>query len=134
LNNNPYQRYKNNSILTASKPELTLMLYDGALKFCNIAIKAIEEKNIQGAHNAIIRVQDIIQEFQITLNREYEISETFDFMYDYIIRRLIEANATKNKEILEEVKGLIKEFRDAWKEAMKAAKTKPVDNEEKVSE
>lgn len=110
------------------------MLYDGALKFCNIAIKAIEEKNIQGAHNAIIRVQDIIQEFQITLNREYEISETFDFMYDYIIRRLIEANATKNKEILEEVKGLIKEFRDAWKEAMKAAKTKPVDNEEKVSE
>ncbi|NLK21394.1 MAG: flagellar export chaperone FliS [Epulopiscium sp.] len=134
MNNNPYQRYKNNSILTASKPELTLMLYDGALKFCNIAIKAIEEKNIQGAHNAIIRVQDIIQEFQITLNREYEISETFDFMYDYIIRRLIEANATKNKEILEEVKGLIKEFRDAWKEAMKAAKTKPVDNEEKVSE
>jgi len=134
LNNNPYQRYKNNSILTASKPELTLMLYDGALKFCNIAIKAIEEKNIQGAHNAIIRVQDIIQEFQTTLNREYEISETFDFMYDYIIRRLIEANATKNKEILEEVKGLIKEFRDAWKEAMKAAKTKPVDNEEKVSE
>lgn len=121
---NASKTYKNNAILTASPQELTLMLYDGALKFCRQAIQAIEENKIKQAHECIIRVEDIIEEFQATLDKKYEISSSLEILYDYIYRRLIEANIQKDTDILEEVYGLIKELRDTWKEAMKLSKTK----------
>ncbi len=115
---NPYQAYQNNP--TSSKPEdLTLMLYDGAIKFGNLAKVAIEKKDYATAHKYLIRVQDIIREFQITLDRQYPIAEEFDVMYDYIYRRLVEANLNKDVEILEECIELIREFRDTWKEVIK---------------
>ena len=120
--NNPYAKYKEQSTSTASKEELTLMLYDGALKFCNQAIVAAEGNQVEKTHNLIIRVQDIIEEFQITLDRKYEVSKDFDVMYEYIHRRLIEANTKKDPAILEEIKELLREFRDTWKEAMTIAK------------
>ena len=100
---NPYVQYKNSKILTASPAELTLMLYEGAIKFGNIAIEAIENKEIEKAHNNIIRVQKIIDEFRATLNRKYEVAEEFDKIYRYLLRRLLEANATKDVEIMKEV-------------------------------
>ncbi|HHW68406.1 MAG: flagellar secretion chaperone FliS [Epulopiscium sp.] len=123
---NAYQIYKNNSILTASPQELTLMLYDGALKFCNQAIKAIEAGNKSEAHRCIVRTEDIIEEFQASLDKKYPISKELGALYDYIYRRLVEANIKKDKVILEEVYGLIKELRDTWKEAMKLAKHQSV--------
>lgn len=99
------------------------MLYNGAIKFCNQAIKAIDDQNMESAHELIIRVEDIIQEFMITLNDKYPIADTFKTMYDYINQRLIEANMNKDKTILEEVLGHLRELRDTWKEAMKLAKT-----------
>lgn len=122
--NNPYAQYKNNTILTASPEELTLMLYDGAIKFCNQAIKAIEEKDIPKAHTLIIRIEDIIHEFMITLDKNYEIAAQLELVYDYIYQRLIEANMRKDIEILSEVREMLKELRDTWKEAMKLAKSK----------
>ncbi len=119
---NPYGRMLEDSIMTASKDELTLMLYDGALKFCNQAIMAIEKKDMSKAHSLIIRIEDIIREFQVTLNHDYEISKQLDPLYDYMYRRLVDANVEKNIEILNEVRDLIRDFRDMWKEAMKLAK------------
>ena len=127
--NNPYQAYRNNAVLTATKEELTLMLYDGALKFCNQSIKAIEDKNFEAAHGLNMRVQEIIQEFQISLDSQYEISEGLGVMYDYILHRTIEGNIQKDKEIMEEVRGLLKELRDTWKEAMQVAKGRPTTQE-----
>ena len=120
--NNAYSQYANNRILTASPAELTLMLYEGAIKFCNIAIMAIENKDIQKAHNNIMRVQRIIQEFQITLDFKYPIANDFNNVYNYLMDRLKEANMTKDKEILEEVNGHIRTMRDTWKEVMRLAK------------
>ena len=119
---NPYGQMIDNVVLTASKEELTLLLYEGAIKFCNQSIQAIEKKDFMKANTHLIRVQDIIREFQMTLNREHEISKYFDSMYDYMYRRLVEANYTKDIEIITEVRGLIREFRDTWKEAMKLSK------------
>jgi|LFRM01.1.fsa_nt_gb flagellar protein FliS len=121
---NAYNNYRNNVIMTASPQELTLMLYDGALKFCRQAMLAIDEGKIKEAHEYIVRVEDIIEEFQATLDKKYEISSSLDLLYDYIYRRLVEANVQKDKAILEEVYGLIKELRDTWKEAMKLSKVK----------
>lgn len=122
MTNNAYSQYANNRILTASPAELTLMLYEGAIKFCNIAIMAIENKDIQKAHNNIMKVQRIIEEFQITLDFKYPIANDFNNVYNYLIGRLREANMSKDKEILEEVNGHIHTMRDTWKEVMKLAK------------
>lgn len=120
--NNAYAQYANNKILQASPAELTLMLYEGAIKFCNIAIIGIENKDIQKAHNNIMKVERIIEEFQMTLNFKYPIANDFNNVYTYLIRRLREANMLKDKEILEEVNEHLRTMRDTWKEVMKSAK------------
>lgn len=117
-----YQQYERNKIVTASPAELTLMLYEGAIKFANIAIMGIEKGDIQKAHNNIIKVQKIITEFQATLNHNYPVSKDFDEVYAYIQHRLVEANVKKDKEIMEEVLGHLREMRNTWKEVMKSSK------------
>ena len=116
---NPYAQYNQNKILTASPAELTLMLYDGAIKFCNIAIMGIEQNDISKAHNNIMKVQKIIEEFQLTLNFKYEIANDFNNVYNYLMKRLREANMTKDKAILEEIDEHLHTMRDTWKEVMR---------------
>lgn len=121
MNHNGYAAYANSKIMTATPAELTLMLYDGAIKFCNIAIAGIEENNIEKAHNNIIKVENIISEFQATLDHRYATAEDFDNVYTYLKQRLLEANIKKDKEILEEVLKHLRTMRDTWKEVMKLA-------------
>lgn len=116
--NNPYTKYKEQSINTATQEELTLMLYDGCIKFINISKIAIEEKKYDIANTNIQKAQNIISEFMVTLNMDIEISKNLLALYDYYNRRLVEANIKKDIEILEEVKVFITELRDTWKEAI----------------
>ncbi len=120
--NNGYNQYKENSVYTATPEELTLMLYNGLVKFIMLAQSAIDDKNLERANNSIIRAQDIVREFQVTLDMKYEVSKHLDSIYDYMHRRLIQANIKKDKDILEEVLGMAKELRDTWTQAMKLAK------------
>ena len=113
-----YAQYNNNKILSASPAELTLMLYEGAIKFCNIAIVAVESKNIEKAHVHIVKVERIIDYLRQTLNMDYPVSEDFEKIYGYLGRRLTEANVKKDKEILEEVNGHLHSMRDTWKQVM----------------
>lgn len=121
LANKGYAAYANNKVMTATPAELTLMLYDGAIKFCNIAITAVEQKDIVKAHTNIMKVERIIEEFQSTLDHKYPVAEDFDNVYRYLHGRLIQANVKKEKEILEEVLGHLRTMRDTWKEVMKTA-------------
>ena len=114
-----YAAYANNKVMTASPAELTLMLYDGAIKFCNIAIRAIEEGDVEKAHNNIVKVENIIDEFRATLNHKYAVAEDFENVYVYLRERLSLANMKKDKEILEEVLKHLRTMRDTWKEVMK---------------
>lgn len=116
--------YQNNAIQTASPAELTLMLYDGAIKFCNIAMMGIEEKDIMKANDNLIKAQKIISELRATLDFKYPVAQEFERVYDYIYRRLVQANIKKDKEILEEALGYIREMRDTWKEVMRLNKVK----------
>lgn len=120
--NKGYNAYARNKILTASPAELTLMLYEGAIKFCNIAIAAIEEKNIEKAHNNITKVENIIAEFLSTLDHKYPVAKDFENVYNYLMERLLEANMKKDKEILEEVLTHLRTMRDTWKEVMEQNK------------
>lgn len=120
--NRGYDAYAKNRILTASPAELTLMLYEGAIKFCNIAIVAIDEKDVPKAHTNIKKVENIIGEFIATLDRKYAVAKDFENVYNYLMDRLIEANMKKDKEILEEVLGHLRTMRDTWKEVMQQSK------------
>lgn len=117
-----YSAYQNSKIMTASPAELTLMLYEGAIKFCNIAIVGIEQKDIQKAHDNITKVERIIEEFRATLNFKYPVAKDFDEVYKYLYGRLVQANLKKDKEILEEVLKHLRTMRDTWKEVMKLSK------------
>lgn len=117
-----YAAYANNKITTASPADLVLMLYEGAIKFCNIAIIAIENKDIQKAHDNILKVERIIEEFQITLDHRYATAKDFDEVYKYLMQRLLLANVKKDKEILEEVLKHLRTMRDTWKEVMRLTK------------
>lgn len=117
-----YQNYHNNKIMTASPAQLTLMLYDGAIKFCNKAIMAVEEGDIQKAHDNIKKVERIIEEFRATLNFKYQVANDFEKVYKYLNERLIEANIHKDKEILEEVLKHLRTMRETWEEVMKRAR------------
>ncbi len=121
---NAYAKYNNSKVLTASPAELTLMLYDGAIKFCNIAIMGIEQNDIEKAHINIRKVERIVEEFRSTLDRKYAVAEDFDRVYVYLLQRLLEANIKKDKAILEEVNMHLRSMRDNWKEVMRINKEK----------
>lgn len=117
-----YDAYHRQKILTATPAELTLMLYDGAIKFLNIAIMAIEKNDVEKAHINIQKTQRIIDEFRATLNFKYPVAKDFDVVYEYLQRRLVWANVKKDVEIIEECLGHLRGMRDTWKEVMKASK------------
>ena len=121
-NVNPYQQYRQNFIKSAGRGELTLILYDGAVRFIKQGIKSIEENKIQSAHDSIVRAQEIISHLNETLNTDYELSGSLTLLYDYINRRLIEANIKKDGDILGEALDFISQLRDTWKEALKLSK------------
>lgn len=122
VSNRGYGAYANNKVTTATPADLVLMLYEGAIKFCNLAIMAIENKEIVKAHDNIMKVERIIQEFQITLDYKYETAKDFNEVYTYLMQRLVEANIKKDTEILEEVLGHLRTMRDTWKEVMQKTK------------
>jgi len=120
--NNGYNQYRENSIKTANPEDLTLMLFNGLVKFLMQAQAAIEANNIEKSNNGIIRAQAIVKEFQATLDMNYEVSENLDSLYDYMYRRLVEANLKKDSSIVVEVLGYARDLRDTWAQAMKLAK------------
>lgn len=121
---NAYSQYNNNKIMTASPAELTLMLYEGAIKFCNIAEVAIEQKDVKKAHANIVKVQKIVDYLRQTLDMKYEVAQDYERIYLYLGQRLIEANIKKDKSILEEVNMHLHSVRDTWKEVIRINRMK----------
>ena len=119
---NAYAQYNNSKIMTASPAELTLMLYEGAIKFCNIALIAIEKNDYEKAHINIKKAENIITEFKITLNHKYPVAKDFENIYNYIYSLLVDANIKKDPEILNQALDQIRGMRDTWKEVMNRTK------------
>lgn len=116
-----YNAYLRSKVMTATPAELTLMLYEGAIKFVNKTIMSIEKDDVMGAHNNLMKTQRIIEELRASLDHKYPVAKEFDTVYEYILRRLVEANIKKDKDILEEVLEHLRTMRDTWKEVMKNA-------------
>jgi flagellar secretion chaperone FliS len=115
---NPYQAYQQNSVMTASPQELTLMLYNGCLKFIKLAKKAMADNKYEDKNTNMIKAQAIIQELRYTLDPDIELSASMAQLYEYMYNRLVEANMKNDTIVLEEVEGYVVELRDTWKQAM----------------
>lgn len=124
MNNNlALNQYFQNSVNTASPAELTLMLYNGLVKYLMKAQESIAQDNLQKSHENIMRSQNIISEFQATLDMKYPISQNLMLLYDYMKHRLIDANVKKDMEIIDEVLIFARELRDTWAIAIKKSRT-----------
>ncbi|MDW8799699.1 flagellar export chaperone FliS [Clostridium sp. A1-XYC3] len=121
---NAYNAYKTNSVNYASKDQLLLMLVDGAVKFAKVGRQAIIDKDIKRSHENIVRTQDIFYELMATLdvNKGGQWAHGLMSIYDFIVRRLIDANIKKDVSIMDEVIALIEDVRDTWHEAYKISK------------
>ena len=119
---NAAEAYKRQQVLTATPEALTLMLYNGALRFMTEGREAIEKKDYEEANNSLQKAQNIITEFRVTLNMEYEISHQLLPLYNYVYDRLVAANMKSDLAQLDEAKNIITELRDAWAQAMKKAR------------
>lgn len=114
--------YQGTKIKTASPAELTLMLYDGAIKFGNMAMKALEKKDYEKCNFFIQKSRRIIVEFRNNLNFDYPVAQDFDCVYEYIYYTLVDANVKKDMALLQEAVGRIKEMRETWVEVMEKVK------------
>jgi flagellar protein FliS len=116
--NKQYQAYQNNAVNTASGGELTLMLYNGCIKFIKQAIKDMNAQNYEAKNTNIQKAQNIIQELMLTLDRKVKITEQMLPLYEYIHFQLKEGNVKNEAALLEEALQFIIEFRDTWKEVI----------------
>lgn len=111
--------YLEQKVMSAKPEELTLMLYEGIVKFIKQAKLFNEKKDLEQSNYVNLKAQAIIQELRATLDLSVEISKDFESLYIYMNERLMEANIKKDNDILDEVLSLAEDFRDTWKEAMK---------------
>lgn len=119
---NPYATYQTNSVTTALPQDLTLMLYEGLIKFSMLAKRNIENGLIQEKNTNIQKAQAIISELQLTLNQSIALSKDLNILYDFMQSRLIDANIQNDLVAIDEVIAFAEEFRETWKEAMKLAR------------
>ena len=120
--NNAAEAYKMQQIMTATPEALTLMLYNGCLKFMTEGMEHIDNKEWEAANNSIQKAENIISEFRITLNMEYDIAKQLMPLYNYTYDRLVEGNIKGDTKLIQEAFDIIKELRDAWAQAMKKAR------------
>jgi flagellar protein FliS len=121
LANNPYSQYQQTQIETASPERLLLMLYDGAIRFANTAKKALEDKDFNAANANCLKVQNILNELMVTLDMKVggELAKNLFDLYDFMTRQTVQANMSKNPQLLTGVLDILKELRDAWMQAAK---------------
>lgn len=121
---NPYQQYQQTQVETATPEKLTLMLYDGGIKFLNLAKQALEARELAAVNNYLIRAQNIVLELQASINHEAggEIAANLSLLYDYMYRQLLQANIRKDVALIDEVLGMFRELRETWAQAIELAK------------
>lgn len=120
---NPYRQYQTTQVQTASPAHLTLMCYDGALRFLTQARSAVEAKDYESQSVFIGKTQALLNELVIGLDFERggEIAQNLSSIYRYLYDRLTQATIKDDLAALDEVREHLIGLRDTWSEAMRAA-------------
>ena len=124
------KQYKKRQIESAPPGKLIVMLYDGAIEFIGKAQQAQIDKSdnwIEEFHQHMIRTQNIITELMVALDMDKggDVAKNLFRLYEYMNRRLVQANMSKEEEILIEVKGLLETLREAWAQIQDTVQDRP---------
>jgi flagellar secretion chaperone FliS len=113
-------QYLKTQVLTASKEQLVLMLFDGAIRFCERGKKGWADQNLEVSHRSLVRAQEIVLELAYALDKEKggAVAAKMAQLYTYCYSRLVTANVERSPEIVDEVQHILGELRSAWSEAM----------------
>lgn len=114
---NGINAYKQTQMTTADPKNLVFMCFEGAITNLKIARDKIPLHDIEGKTKAIQKTHDIITLLMQSLNFEkgMDIARNLDALYNYILRRLIEANRTNDTFIIEELLVMLNELASGWK-------------------
>ena len=130
--NNPYAAYQNNSVNTSTPGELTLMLYNGCLKFIEQAKRGLEEGNMEEKNTSITKAQAIISELMLTLDTSYPVAQNMLILYEFANSRLIDGNIKNDSALFDEASSIIMEFRDTWKQVIQINRQKQYANVDEI--
>ncbi len=119
--------YLENQINSATPEQLLIMLYDGAIRFTNQAVQAINDNNIEGRNYYINKACAIISELNATLDHDIggKIASDLNLLYDYLLRELHKANSSNNADKLSPVLRILSDLRETWQKAIELNK-KPI--------
>ena len=118
----PYQKYQQQSVMTMTQGEMLTKLYDEIIKQLSAAKQFIAQENPEEVNKALQKAQRILAHLQVTLDWKYEVSESLGALYDYFIRRIIEANLHKEEAPIEEVLPMITDLRETFIKADRTAR------------
>ncbi len=113
-----FKEYQRNEVATSNQGKLIIMMYDGAIKFVNMAIQAMEKNDIPGRGKYIQKTHDIINELSLALDLEKggDISRKLEDLYQFILRQLTSANVKSDSKALESILKILNPLRDAWEQ------------------
>lgn len=130
--NNPYATYQNNSVNTSTPGELTLMLYNGCLKFIEQAKRELHDGNMEGKNKSIKKARAIISELMLTLDMSYPVSKNMLVLYEFANSRLIDGNIKNDSALFDEASSIITDFRDTWKQVIQINRQKQYANVDEI--
>jgi len=130
--NNPYATYQNNTVNTSTPGELTLMLYNGCLKFIVQAKRAMAENNIEEKNKSVQKAQAIISELMLTLDKSYPVAANMLILYEFVNSRLVDGNIKNDSAMFDEASSIIAEFRDTWKQVIQINRQKQYSNVDEI--
>ncbi len=125
---NKFNQYQDTQVATASREQILIMLYDGAIRFVRQAGFAIEDGDWGKKREGINKAIAIVSEFRNTLDHQIggEIAANLDALYEYMLRELVKANAQNDLKALRVVEDLLSGLRDTWKQAIEIARAESV--------
>ena len=115
--------YKKQEIMTATPGEILILLYEGAIRFLNLAKAGLQEGNPEKYHNNLLKAQRIVVEFMTSLDMEVggEVAQNLYSLYEYYYFRLIQANLKKDVTMVDEVLEHLRNLKATWEQAIKIA-------------
>ncbi len=118
--NRGYTQYKEQAVMTMTSSEMLLLLYDELLKRLKRAELALEKEDYELFTASITRSKDIVRYLKNSLDYQYAISRELRRMYDFFLYELSRIEAGRRKDVIGELKPLVKDLRDTFEEAGKA--------------
>lgn len=116
---NPYAKYKEQSVMTMTQADLVKLLFDEAINRLNKGLAGLEQKDYEGSNTHFKKAQAIFTHLSSTLDDQYEVSQGLASLYEYFNYQILQANLKKTPEPVAEVLPMITELKDAFYQADK---------------